>query len=87
MSVSELYTAGLGTILGVQATPQENIGSLVVLDVHINQSNIAPERSGIVLLSIDGILYRVAFRFAEETLDQRTQEGYAKKRNPSARLR
>jgi hypothetical protein len=87
MSISEQFTAGMGTILGIQASPQSGITDLTVVDIHINQSNLAPERTGTVLLSVDGVLYRITFRFADEAFDQRTQEGYTKRRNPKARLR
>lgn len=87
MSVAESFTAGLGTILGVQLTPVQNIATLTIVDMHIEQSNAAPERNGRVLINVDGILYEIRFSFSEETYDQRTLEGYPKKRNPKASLK
>lgn len=87
MSVAESFTAGLGTILGLQATPIQNVTTITILDMHIEQSNAAPERNGRILLSVDGVLYEIRFSFAEETYDQRTIEGFPKKRNPKASLK
>lgn len=87
MSLSEQFTAGMGTILGVQAEIQSGITDLTLIDMHIDQSNLAPERTGTVLLAVDGVVYRITFRFTEEAFDQRTQEGYTKRKNPKARAR
>ena len=87
MSVAESFTAGLGTILGLQLVPIQNVATVTIVDMHIEQSNAAPERNGRVLISVDGVLYEVRFTFSEETYDQRTQEGYPKKRNPKASLK
>ena len=87
MALAESFTAGLGTILGVQLSPVTGIASLVIVDMHISQSNVAPERNGRLLIAVDGALYEIRFSFAEETYDQRTQEGYPKKRNPKASLK
>jgi hypothetical protein len=87
VSLVESFTAGMGTILGVQVVPIVNITTLTVVDMHINQSNSGPERHGQVLLSVDGALYRLDFQFSEETYDQRTIEGFPKRRNPKAILK
>lgn len=87
MSVAEQFTAGLGTILGIQATPIQNVTAISIVDMHIAQSNAAPERHGRILLNVDGVLYEIRFSFAEETYDQRTIEGFPKKRNPKASLK
>ena len=67
MSVAEQFTAGLGTILGIQATPIQNVTTISIVDMHIAQSNAAPERHGRILLNVDGVLYEIRFSFAEET--------------------
>lgn len=87
MSLAESFTAGLGTILGVQLAPIANVTTLQIVDMHISQSNAAPERNGRLLISVDGVLYLITFSFTEETYDQRTQEGFPKKRNPKASLK
>lgn len=87
MAIAESFTAGLGTILGIQLTPVQNVTTLQIIDMHIEQSNAAPERNGRILINVDGSLYEVRFSFAEETYDQRTIEGFPKKRNPKASLK
>lgn len=87
MSVSERFTAGMGTIMGVQAVPIDNITDLVVLESTIRQGNMLPARTGSVLLAVDGVLYVLEFDFIDESFDQRTLEGYSKRRNPQARVK
>lgn len=87
MAVTESFTAGMGTILGIQMVPIQNVASLLILDMHIEQSNTSPERVGTILFSVDGVVYTLRFVFTEETYDQRTQEGYPKRRNPEATLK
>lgn len=83
MAVPEAFTSGLGTILGVQARPVANITTIVINDMHITQTNLAPQRTGEVLLTIDSSVYIVRFQFTDESLDQRTLQGLPKKRNPN----
>lgn len=87
MAISESFTAGMGTILGVQMTPIANVTDITILDMRIIQSNAGPERQGEILFAVDGDVYTLRFTFSEETYDQRTQEGYSKKRNPKATLK
>mgnify|MGYP001297316751 CR=1 FL=1 len=87
MSLSEQFTSGQGTILGIQAGIISGITTLAIVDIHIDQSNLVPERTGSLLLDVDDVLYLLSFSFAEEAFDQRTQEGYKKIRNPLARSR
>lgn len=87
MSVAEQFTAGLGTILGIQLSPISGVTTLQIVDMHIEQNNLAPERRGRILISVDGVLYEIRFAFAEETYDQRTIEGFPKQHNPKATLK
>lgn len=87
MSLSEQFSTGMGTMLGLQAGIQSGITTLAVLDLHMNQAGLVPERAGTALLAVDGVIYQIHFRFTDETFDQRTHEGYQKMRNPKARIR
>ena len=87
MSLNERFTAGMGTILGLQAVPISGITTLDIVDMKISQNNVAPERVGTVLLSIDGVVYTVRFTLTDESFDQRTLQGATKRRNPRARIK
>lgn len=93
----EQFGAGQGVILGVQATGSSDhvaFEDLQIRDIHLNQTNLAPKRTGAITVLIvanqglgdPSLLIELQFRFdlTDEAYDQRTLQGYAKKRNPEA---
>lgn len=82
---TEQFGAGQGVILGLQARLEGVFATeLVIVDIHLNQTNLSPKRTGFIILRINGRDYTWNFSLTDEAYDQRTIQGYAKKRNPEA---
>jgi hypothetical protein len=85
----EQFGAGQGVILGVQALWSGAAASFLrIADITLNQTNISPKRTGVIDLRInndfDSRKFLLYFDLTDESYDQRTLQGYAKKRNPDA---
>lgn len=84
MALVESFVSGMGTILGVQAVPIQNITDITIVEMRIVQDQSAAERKGAIRLLVDGVVYDLFFTLSEETYDNRTLEGARKRRNPNA---
>ena len=82
MAITTGIAHGQSTTLEVQARPIANITTLNILDARFIHTNLGPQRLGDVVIEVDGDIYLVRFTFTEEAIDQRTVQGYTKKRNP-----
>jgi hypothetical protein len=81
----EQFGAGQGVILGIQARLEGVFATqLSIIDIHLDQTNLTPKRTGYVTLSVNGREFTWNFSLTDEAYDQRTIQGYAKKRNPDA---
>lgn len=85
----EQFGAGQGVILGIQileAIPGDSDNHLEIIDIQIDQTNLSPKRTGQIIFKAMTITKPAVLKFdlTDEAYDQRTLQGYAKKRNPDA---
>jgi hypothetical protein len=78
VAVSEVFLTGQGLVINVQYTATFGIFALIVVEMFLHQNNLSPERSGEIILSVDGVGYRVKFTLTDETMDKRTLMGQTK---------
>ena len=78
MAVSEVFLTGQGLVINIQYTATSGVLFLVVTEVFLHQNNLNPERSGEIILNVDGIGYRVKFTLTDDTFDKRTLVGQTK---------
>ena len=80
--IVEFFANQQNTNLAVQAIPGTGVTAITIIDVFMFTTNLGPQRTGRILLDVDGNGYVLDFTLTEEAIDQRSVQGYAKQENP-----